>query len=185
MSQALTLARPYARAAYAIAREAGSAAQWSDALAFAARVAADPRIASLLGHPQLDRADAVALLSPPAAVGAGAPDLFANDRFGDFLALLADNRRLALLPEIAGLFEELRADAERVVKAKVTSAAALSAGELDTIKAALKRRFAREVEVETAVDASLIGGAVIDAGDVVIDGSVKSKLARLQTALSQ
>jgi F-type H+-transporting ATPase subunit delta len=182
MSQALTLARPYARAAYAIAREAGAAVQWSDALAFAARVAADPRIASLLGHPQLDRSDAVALLSPPAS---GAPDLFANDRFGDFLALLADNRRLALLPEIAGLFEELRADAERVVKAKVTSAAALSAGEVDTIKAALKRRFAREVELETAVDASLIGGAVIDAGDVVIDGSVKSKLARLQTALAQ
>jgi F-type H+-transporting ATPase subunit delta len=183
MSQALTLARPYARAAYAIAREAGTAARWSNALAFAAQVAADPRVASLLGHPQLDRADAVALLSPPA--DASATDLFANDRFGDFLALLADNRRLPLLPEIAGLFEELRAEAERIVKAKVTSAAALPAGELDTIKAALKRRFGREVEIETAVDASLIGGAVIDAGDVVIDGSLKSKLARLQTALAQ
>jgi F-type H+-transporting ATPase subunit delta len=182
MSQ-LTLARPYARAAYALAREAGASAQWSDALSFAARVAADPRVHALLGHPRLSRADAVAMLSPP--VAGGAPDLFANDRFGDFLALLADNRRLPLLPEIAGLFDELRAEDERVVKAKVTSAAALSAGELDTIKAALKRRFAREVEVETAVDASLIGGAVIDAGDVVIDGSVKSKLARLQTALAQ
>jgi F-type H+-transporting ATPase subunit delta len=153
MSQSLTLARPYARAAYAIAREAGAAAQWSDALAFAARVAADPRVQSLLGHPHLARADAVELLSPPVARGAGAPDLFANDRFGDFLALLADNRRLPLLPEIAGLFEELRADAERIVKAKVTSAATLPATELDTIKAALKRRFGRDVELETAVDA--------------------------------
>jgi F-type H+-transporting ATPase subunit delta len=175
MSQALTLARPYARAAHAIARDANAAAQWSDALAFAARVAADPRVQALLGHPHLGRADAVALLSPEPA----------SDAFGNFLALLADNRRLPLLPEIAGLFEELRADAERIVKAKVTSATALQAAELDGIKAALKRRFGREVELQTAVDESLIGGAVIDAGDVVIDGSLRSKLARLQTALAQ
>lgn len=175
MSQALTLARPYARAAYAIARDAGAAAQWSDALGFAARVAADPRVQALLGHPHLGRSDAVALLSPDNAPAA----------FADFLALLADNRRLPLLAEVAGLFEELRAEAERIVKAKVTSAATLPAAELDSIKAALKRRFGREVELDTAVDESLIGGAIIDAGDVVIDGSLKSKLARLQTALAQ
>lgn len=174
MSQALTLARPYARAAYAIAREAGAAAQWSDALGFAARVAADPRVHALLGHPHLGREDAVALLAPE-----GAPQSFA-----DFLGLLADNRRLPLLAEIAGLYEELRADAERIVKAKVTSAAALPGAELETIRAALKRRFGREVELETAVDEALIGGAVIDAGDVVIDGSVRGKLARLQSALA-
>ena len=175
MSQALTLARPYARAAYALARDAGAAAQWSDALAFAARVAADPRVQALLGHPHLTRADAVALLSPDAS----------SEAFGNFLALLADNRRLPLLPEIAGLFEELRADAERIVKAKITSATTLQTAELDGIKSALKRRFGREVELQTAVDESLIGGAVIDAGDVVIDGSLRSKLARLQTALAQ
>ena len=72
-----------------------------------------------------------------------------------------------------------------MVKARVTSATALPAGELDGIKAALKKRFGREVEIETAVDASLIGGAVIDAGDVVIDGSLKGKLGRLQAALRQ
>src|SRR3546814_8179713 len=87
----------------------------------------------------------------------------------NFLALLADNRRLVLLPEIAGLYEELRADAERVVKARVTSATDLPAGELDAIKAALSKRFGREVEIESAVDASMIGGAVIDAGDVGIE----------------
>lgn len=174
MSQALTLARPYARAAYAIARDAGAAAQWSDALGFAARVAADPRVQSLLGHPHLGRADAVALLSPDGV----------SEAFGNFLALLADNRRLPLLPEIAGLYEDLRAEAERIVKARVTSATTLPAAELDSIKAALKRRFGRDVELETAVDESLIGGAVIDAGDVVIDGSLKSKLARLQSALA-
>lgn len=178
MSQALTLARPYARAAFAIARDAGASAQWSDALAFAARVSADPRVQSLLGHPQLSRGEAVALLSPGG-------DGDASALFGNFLEVLADNRRLLLLPEIVGLFEELRAEAERIVKAKVTSAAVLPAAELDSIKAALKRRFGREVELEIAVDESLIGGAVIDAGDVVIDGSLKSKLARLQNALAQ
>jgi F-type H+-transporting ATPase subunit delta len=179
MSQALTLARPYARAAFSIARDGGKFADWSGALRFAARVAADPQVAGLLGNPRLADADAVALLSPQAGQDGGAEPLF-----GDFLALLADNRRLVLLPEIAGLYEDLRAEAERVVKARVTSAAELPAGELDTIKAALKKRFGREVEVESAVDASLIGGAVIDAGDVVIDGSLKGKLERLQAALA-
>ena len=174
MSQALTLARPYARAAFAIARDGGKFAQWSDALAFAARLAADPQIAALLGNPKLSDEDAVVLLSPNDA----------DQPFRDFLALLADNRRLALLPEMAGLYEEARAEAERIVKARVTSAAALPAGELDAIKIALKKRFGREVELDTAVDENLIGGAVIDAGDVVIDGSLRGKLSRLQTALA-
>lgn len=174
MSQALTLARPYARAAFAIAREEGKFAPWSDALAFSARVAADPRVSALLSNPQLSRGDAVALLIPDAT----------SETYGRFLALLAEGRRLQQLPEISGLFEQLRAEAEHVVKATVTSAAELSGEELDKIKAALRKRFGRDVEVSTAVDASLIGGAVIDAGDVVIDGSLKGKLSRLQTALA-
>ena len=174
MSQTLTLARPYARAAYQAARDTGSTGDWSQALAFAARVAADPQVAAVLGHPKLSAADAVALLAPD---GAG-------EAFGNFLGLLFDNRRLSLLPEIAGLYDELRFEAERVVKAKVTSAAALPAAELETIKAALRKRFGREVEVDASVDESLIGGAVIDAGDVVIDGSIRGKLERLQSALT-
>lgn len=174
MSQALTLARPYARAAFGIARDAGDYASWSNALAFASRVAADPQVVDLLGSPKLTHADAVSLLAIDGA----------SEQVRSFLALLADNRRLALLPEIAGLFEELRTEAERVVKARVTSATALGAGELEGIRAALKKRFGRDIEIETAVDASLIGGAVIDAGDVVIDGSLKGKLGRLQSALA-
>ena len=175
MSQALTLARPYARAAFAVARDAGALPAWSAALGFAARVAAEPQVAVLLDNPRLTRADVAALLSPDGAQGA----------FHNLLGLLFDNRRLPLLPEIAGLFDELRFEAERVVRAKVTSAATLGDGELETIKAALRKRFGREVEVETAIDESLIGGALIDAGDVVIDGSVKGKLARLEAALTQ
>jgi F-type H+-transporting ATPase subunit delta len=174
MSQALTLARPYARAAFAIARDGGKLAGWSDALGFAARVAADPQVAALLGHPRLGRDDAVALLAPEGV----------DSVFADFLGLLFDNRRLPLLPEIAGLYDELRLESERVVKARVSSATALPAAELESIRAALKQRFGREVEVEAAVDAALIGGAVIDAGDVVIDGSLRGKLERLQTVLA-
>ena len=174
MSQALTLARPYARAAFSLARDAGALPAWSDALAFAARMAADPQVAALLGNPKLTQADVATLLAPQEA----------NETFGNFLGLLFENRRLPLLPEIAGLYDELRFEAERVVKAKVTSAVALPAAELETIKAALKKRFGRDVEVETAVDDSLIGGAVIAAGDVVIDGSIKGKLHRLDAALS-
>ena len=174
MSQALTLARPYARAAFTMAQDENALGTWSNALGFAAQVAADPRAASLLLNPQLTHAEAVSLLSVD---GAG-------ESFSRFLALLAENRRLPQLPEIAGLYEELKAEAERVVKATVTSATELPAGELDVLKAALKKRFGRDVELSTAVDASLIGGAVIDAGDVVIDGSLKGKLSRLQAALA-
>ena len=174
MSQALTLACPYARAAFSLARDAGALPAWSDALAFAARMAADPQVAALLGNPKLTQADAATLLAPEGA----------NELFGNFLGLLFENRRLPLLPEIAGLYDELRFEAERVVKAKVTSAVALPAAELETIKAALKKRFGRDVEVETAVDDSLIGGAVIAAGDVVIDGSIRGKLHRLDAALT-
>ncbi len=175
----LTLARPYARAAFSIARDAvahgdNGFASWSQTLGFSGRVAADPRVGSLLGNPNLTQVDAVTLLMPDGA----------SDEFGRFLALLADNGRLGLLPEIAGLYEELRAEAERVVKATVTSATELPASELESLKAALKKRFGRDVEVATAVDAALIGGAVISAGDVVIDGSLKGKLERLQTALA-
>lgn len=170
----MTLARPYARAAFAIAREDGQAAQWSDALGFAARVAADPQVAALLVHPSLTHEHAVTLLAPE---GAG-------DKFAGFLSLLADNGRLGVLPEISGMYEDLRAEDEHVVLAKVTSAAELPEAEVQQIRDALKRRFGREVQVETAVDESLIGGAVISAGDVVIDGSLKGKLERLQSALA-
>ena len=175
MSNALTMARPYARAAFALARQNGRLSGWSSLLAASARIAADERVGALLGNPALDANGMVELVMPPGEV---------DPTFRDFLAALAENRRLPLLTEIAGLFEALRAEEEQVVRAKVTSATALDAAELDKIKAALARRFGRNVDVETAIDESLIGGAIIDAGDLVIDGSVRAKLARLQTAMT-
>lgn len=175
MSSALTLARPYARAAFALAREHDQLSQWSMRLGFSAQIALDPRVQALLSHPKLEADEAVALLMPP-----GAPDPL----FTQFLAVLTDNGRLALLPEIAALYAQQRAEAEHVVKATITSATVLDAVELGKLHDALKRRFGQEVEITTAVNPELIGGAVIDAGDVVIDGSLRNKLARLELALA-
>jgi F-type H+-transporting ATPase subunit delta len=107
-----------------------------------------------------------------------------NDSLNQFLAVLAENNRLALLPEVSALYEQLRAESELVLKANITSAVPLSDAELAKLVAALKKRFNREVEVQTAIDESLIGGAVIDTGDLVIDGSVRNKLARLKADLA-
>lgn len=175
MSEALTMARPYARAAFSHAQEAGRQDHWLDALRFAAVVAADPRVAELISHPQFSSDQATALLSIDGA----------DPEVGRFIALLASNHRLGLLPEIAGLYEQLRAEAAKVVRARVVSATAMPQAELDSIRAALMRRFGRQVEIETSVDESLIGGALIDAGDVVIDGSLRGKLDRLQSALAR
>ncbi|KAA2283270.1 F0F1 ATP synthase subunit delta [Arenimonas fontis] len=175
MSQALTLARPYARAAFALAKDTGRLPRWSALLGFAAQAASVPEAQAAIGHPLAATADLVELLTPPGD---------ADPEFRQFLAVLAENRRLALLPEIAGLYEQLRAEAERVVKARVTSARPLAADELEKLRASLRNRFGREIDLATAVDESLIGGAVIDAGDVVIDGSLRTKLARLGAALA-
>lgn len=187
MSSALTLARPYARAAFALAQRHACMPQWSAHLEFSAQVAADPRVQGLLDDPRVDAATLVALLAPPdataAADQAAADQTAPNQDYPRFLAVLAENGRLAVLPEIATLYAQLRADAERIVKAMVTSATPLDASELGKLTASLKKRFGREVEVRTAVDPALIGGAVIDTGDVVIDGSLRSKLARLESTL--
>ena len=175
MSESITLARPYARAVFSMARERGRLSQWSAMLDFASRAVAEPSVHAMLGDPRLDAQVLAGVLAP-----AGEPD----SDFAQFLSVLADNQRLALLPDIARLFDAQRAEAEHVVKATITSASALDAGELAKLSEALRKRFGSEVEVTTAVDAELIGGAVIDAGDVVIDGSLRTKLARLGAALA-
>ena len=175
MSQELTLARPYARAVFKMAREQQRMPQWSSLLGFAARAVAEPAVQALLGDPGITPQALAELVVPPGDV---------DPLFQQFLSVLADNRRLAVLPEIAGLFDALRAEDEKIVRATITSATPLAEDEVAKLRASLVKRFGREVQVSTAVDASLIGGAVIDAGDVVIDGSLKTKLARLGAALA-
>jgi F-type H+-transporting ATPase subunit delta len=175
MSSSLTLARPYARAAFALARANNQLMHWSIRLGFSAQITLDARVQSLLTHPALSVDDAVAIVLPP-----GAPD----PTYVQFLSVLADNGRMGLLPDIAALYAQLRAESERVVKAKITSATPLDEVELAKLRAALVKRLGSQVEISTAVDPDLIGGAIIDAGNVVIDGSLRNKLARLESALA-
>ena len=175
MSQTLTLARPYARAVFRMARDQQRLGAWSNLLGFSARIVGDPAVQELLGNPLVPAASLVDVVMPQGDV---------DPLFQQFLSVLAENRRLAVLPEIAGLFDALRAEDEKVVKATITSATALSDEELSSLKFSLMNRFGRTVEIATAVDPALIGGAVIDAGDVVIDGSLRTKLERLGAALA-
>jgi F-type H+-transporting ATPase subunit delta len=176
MAQAITLARPYARAAFEVAHAAGSLDAWSQALAFAAAVAADPRVAGLGNDPRVVPEQLVAL-HLPAGIAADAP-------FGHFLTEMAEQRRLGLLPEVAELYENFKRESESQLLVKVTSAMALDAAQTEQLKASLKRRFKREIELETQVDASLLAGAVIDTGSEVIDGSARGRLAKLAGALA-
>jgi F-type H+-transporting ATPase subunit delta len=167
MSNALSLARPYARAAFELARADNGLAGWAGKLAFAAQVAGDPRVA---------QAELVALVQPEGEA--------ADSPFASFVRVLAENHRLPVLPEIGALFEALKQEAERVLKVNVRSATPIDATETAKLKDALKRRFGRDIEIEQSIDAGVLGGAIIDAGDIVIDGSVRGRLARLGQALS-
>ncbi len=177
MAQSITLARPYARAAFELAHASGALAAWSQALGFAAAVASDARVAGLGNDPRVQPAQLVALHLPQ-GMAADAP-------FAQFLGELAENRRMALLPDVAALYEAYRRESESQLLVKVTSAMALDAAQAEQLKASLKRRFKREIELDARVDASLLAGVVIDTGSEVIDGSARGRLERLGSALSQ
>ena len=177
MADRLTVARPYAKAAFAQAKASGNLSSWSEALARAAATVSDERVRGLFGSPKVTAAKLAELVS----------DVAGNQLSPDgrnFIALLAENKRLPFLPEISHIFDALKADAERVVDVSITSAAPMGADEQGKLVAALEKRFDRKVRVESAVDASLIGGAVVRAGDLTIDGSVKARLARLAQDLT-
>jgi len=176
MADRATIARPYARAAFAHAGEAGDFAAWSKLLGAAAAAVADPRVARLLSHPLVTDDQLVELLAEVAGKAAG-------EGGRNFLRALAENRRLGLLPEIAAQFEILRAEVENVVDVEVIAAREIAAPQQQRLTEALKRRLGREVRLHTRIDDTLIGGAVVRAGDLVIDGSLKGRLARLGSAL--
>lgn len=175
MAQALTLARPYARAAFATARAAGQTAEWSRGFAFAAVAAADAQVIALRGDPRVGAAELAELHR--------APDASVDGAFARFLRVLADAGRLGLLVEVAALYEDLKREADATLRVTVTSAMALDGGETERLRAALKRRFAREIEMTIRHDPALLGGVIVDAGDEVIDGSARGRLERLAGAL--
>ena len=176
MSSSLTLARPYARAAFELARDSGSLAEWSRKIAIAAAIAGDARVRGLIGDPHLDTAQLHGLFLPEGEAQ-GTP-------FATFVAELATHRRLPALPDIATLFEELKREHEKVLKVTLRTAVPVEAAQGDALRAALERRFGRKVELESVIDAGVVGGALIDAGDVVIDGSVRGRLERLGHAIA-
>jgi F-type H+-transporting ATPase subunit delta len=140
-------------------------------------------VAKYLGDPAFNNGQRLEFLTGLFGA-AGAKVLGGKDRKGtNFLKLLLEYRRVAVLPEIAEHFETLKADAENVVEVTVTSATAISKKQQDTIGKALRERLGRNVNIETEIDENLIGGAVIKAGDVVIDGSLRARLEGLATAL--
>ena len=183
MADKNTIARPYATAIFDLANAAGALTAWSASLGIAGQLLADKGLVEYLGNPVFNNAKRLDFLAGLFAK-AGAKTLDGSDRQGsNFLKLLLENKRIAVLPEIAGHFAVLKAKAENTVDATVTSAAPMSQAEADEITGALKKRLGREVKVTTKVDANLIGGAVIRAGDVVIDGSLRARLEGLATAL--
>jgi F-type H+-transporting ATPase subunit delta len=170
MVEKVTLARPYAKAAFEAARQHQDFERWSQMLAAAAATVADERVVKLLSSPRVQPSDLVELI-------AEASD--ADERGRNFLSMLAQNRRLGVLPEIAAIYEELRAEIENITDVHVTSAVQLDAAQRSRLAAALKKRLKREVRLHCAVDAGLIGGAIVRAGDFVIDGSLKARLERM------
>jgi F-type H+-transporting ATPase subunit delta len=177
MTERVTIARPYAKAAFAEARDKRRLRQWSDALRIAAQVSADQRVRPLFGNPHVTAAELVEFVT---GIGGAAFD----DEMRRFLAVLAENGRLEYLPEIAGLFEKLRAEQERVLDVTLSSAVELSSEQCERFTAALRRRFDRDVRLHTRIDASLLGGAVLQADDLVIDGSVSDSLTQLASQIA-
>lgn len=176
MAERATIARPYAKAAFEYARDANAYGPWSQSLATAATVVSDSRVAALTKSPQVTVDQLVELISE---IEGPKPD----PKVQNFLRLLAENHRLLLLPEIAAHYEALRAAAEGTVDVEVISAVRLSPEQAGKLEQALATRLRRKVRMQNSVDSSLLGGAVIRAGDLVIDGSLKGRLQRLATEL--
>ena len=182
MADLSIVARPYAKAIFDVARESGALEAWSTALAAAASVVVDATASRYLGRPALAAAERARFVGRMCEGVAGAALL--SDATGrNLLNLLAENDRLLALPEIAAQFDRFKAQAESKVKATLITASAVDKAQAAQVAQALERKLGRKVELELKVDASLVGGAIIRAEDMVIDGSVRSRLKRLAATL--
>ncbi|MGI9233714.1 MAG: F0F1 ATP synthase subunit delta [Woeseiaceae bacterium] len=180
-----TVARPYAQAIFEIAESAGELAVWSASLAVAGQLLTNRELVDYLVDPEFSAQQRLQFLGG-LFEKAGSAKLGGGDLKGtNFLKLLIENDRVAVLPEISEHFDALKAKVENSVDAVVTSAAALSDAQLHDVADSLKKRLGRDVRITTEIDETLIGGAVIRAGDVVIDGSLRARLEGLATALSK
>lgn len=177
MAELSTLARPYAKAAFEYAVDNNLLAPWSEQLATVASVAADEGMAGVLNNPSLTAAQQASKLGEVCGEAVSA-------QMRNFIAILADNKRLALLPEIYTLFAQYKANREKTVDVEVISAFDLADSARDRLADVLGKKLERRVEVRTSTDSNLLGGVLIRAGDLVIDGSVRGKLDKLAEAMN-
>lgn len=180
------LARPYAQAVFEIARTDDALGAWSGFLGLAAELVASPDVTRLLTTPGADTAAlAVALADICREKLPGSSVLAGGERSvgANFLKVLAENQRLGALPDVLVRYEALRAEAERTLEVTLTAASPVSESQQKNIVDSLSKRFGRTVRLSVKLDASLIGGARLQVGDRVIDGSVRTGLDKLATAL--
>ena len=178
MADLTTIARPYAKAVFQQARRDKALEKWSEQLALLVAVTEDPLMQTFLDSPDVDAGEKC-----QAVLDVGGEKLGAEA--GNFVRLLAENRRLDALSSIATVYEDFRAEAEQSIEAEVVSARALTKEQEKRLITALKKRLDRDVTIKCTVDKNLIGGAVIRAGDLVIDGCVPTKLNQLAASLDQ
>ncbi|NNF95939.1 MAG: F0F1 ATP synthase subunit delta [Halobacteria archaeon] len=176
MAEKSTIARPYAQAAFSMAESQGNLKKWSEMLQLIAALASDDAMQVLIDNPSIDNDKLVELI-----IGICGEGL---DQHGqNFVRMLTDNKRLDVISEIADLYEAKRAEAERTVEAEVTSASPLSAAQQAQLVTALKKRLGRDVTLVTKTDETILGGAIVRAGDLVIDASVTGQLEQLANTL--
>jgi len=176
MAEPHTVARPYAEAAFRLADETGALGKWAEMLGPLALVAADARVREALADPNRSDAQAAGLLI---SILAGKLDGDAEN----FVRVLAENGRLALLPEIRVQFDALKNGREGVLEAEVHSAFELSPAQVADLVQRLEKKTGRKVKASVQVDKELIAGVRITLGDKVIDGSARAQLGALETAL--
>lgn len=177
MSELITVARPYALAAFDEAQRLSALPTWSDMLQSLFDAIQDEQVRALIANPHVPKVQMENLM-----LAFGGTKLSAAQ--SNFIRILLENHRLILLPEIAAIFEMMRAEAEKVVDVVVTSAFDLSESQKQKITTALKARTQREIRLDCKVDPELLGGVVIRAGDRVIDGSARTRLSELASALA-
>jgi len=177
MAELSTLARPYAKAAFQYAADASDLQGWSDSLAVAAAVAAQDVVVKLLSSPSY-----TATQQAEKTIEVCGDAL--NEKSRSFVQVLAENRRLQLLPQIYQQFEVLKANREKTVEVSVVSASEISTEQQDKLASALSSKLERQVNMQVSIDDSLIGGIVVRAGDTVIDGSIRGRLAKLAEVLN-
>jgi len=177
MAETVTIARPYAEAVFRLGREEGTLPAWSSTLEKLAAVAVHEEIAALIKHPNVTAAQLAELFR--SAVGATTGDATDN-----LIGLLASNDRLAALPDIAALFEEMKRGEEGVKEAEIVSAFPMNDDQVAALARQLEDRFKAKLKVAVTVDPSLIGGVRVVVGDKVLDASVRGKLDAMRTALN-